>query len=607
MRSAALPGALAHLTVRGRLTAGHLALAEAAHAAHHAALAVSGGRGRRGGLLAVDPEGIGLTLGDVRAGEHHAVGVLDAGGGVDRLARGVFDHDLAARADREAAGALLALTEAAEGAAHAAAAEGHGHAGAGLLVHAGDVHGEERAALIGALAVIVQSGVAAVGRAEHLERAAVKADAAVGVHAVAVRVDDPVAAVDVDGEIVVAEILVGGVDAVVRGADAAAAGAEVDHCALKALFAGVDGDLRAARGVLLAEGQRIGRMERVVARVDGKRAARDGEVRVTVEGIVLRGDGERAARDGQVAGGLDAVVPGGELQGAARDGHGAGRDCVVLVGLGLDGVAVGVDGDIAAADDDRVVAGDAVVRGGDAQRHAVLHGDSALSAALDAVLALRAVRDQRAVAGDGEAGAGLDLDRRAVKGVGHGFVRAVLVRGILRVGEGHGAGDEEGDLAFLVAAQRGTVGAGKRQIVQDQRHAGGALLDGDAAVAARAGDAVGARGADGQRRAVDFIALGVRRGGDAGIGEGEGQFAFRGLRRGHLHGCSRVVRRGVVLGVVGRCAGRDHIKRQCQRGKRAQHDDDETFIGRLHKSFLLLGVPPRGGFWGGISCPGAVL
>jgi hypothetical protein len=60
------------------------------------------------------------------------------------------------------------------------------------------------------------------------------------------------------------------------------------------------------------------------------------------------------------------------------------------------------------------------------------------------------VNDQRAVAGHIDLRIGLGLERRAVKGVGHRFVRGVLIIGVFVVGERDGAGDDDLDLGLLV-------------------------------------------------------------------------------------------------------------------------------------------------------------
>ena len=166
----------------------------------------------------------------------------------------------------------------------------------------------------------------------------------------------------------------------------------------------------------------------------------------------------------------------------------------------MDRVVAGADGQLAAEDRHVIVAVDAVVGRGDVDGGAVddQHG---LVAGLDAVLGA-AVDGQRTGAGDIRAGARLDLDRRAVVGVGHVRVGGVLIVGVLGVRQRHAAGDDDLDLGFLVDGERRALAAGQIQILEHQHDARRALGDGNAAVGAGAGDDVGARRLD-----LDFVVL----------------------------------------------------------------------------------------------------
>ena len=433
--------------------------------------------------------------------------------GIDGISACILDLDAAALQDVHAA----ALPAGAAGAAHSARAEGDIHARSRRLRHAGHADGEERAAGGVTAAVKIKRGVAVVGRAEDLDRAAVEVDVsaevvlavAAGVEPVAARVHVPAAAVHIDRDL--ADGGVGrGVDAVVRRGDRAAAGVEIDARALKALHAGLHGDARAVGAALRSDDEVILGVERVVAGVDGDLAARDGEVPRGVDRVVAGVQGDRAAGD--------------------RDGAGGVR--IVLIRLGFDAVVFGSDIQRAVFDLHGAVGGETGVRGLEIQGHAAVDGDGGGAAALDRVLAGGAVGVQRAGSGDGEARPGLDLDRRALKGVGDGRVRALLVRGVLRVGEGVRAGDDEGDPGLLIAAKRRGGRAREREIAENERHADRALLHGDRAVRAAARDGVGSGGIDRKIRAADLKSPGgVARGGDAGIRECEGHVRRR-VRRG---------------------------------------------------------------------------
>ena len=259
-----------------------------------------------------------------------------------------------------------------------------------------------------------------------------------------------------------------------------------------------------------------------------------------IDGIVGGDDGDVAAVD------VDDCA----LQALVGLGHADGRSRAVGVADGED--MIGVDSVVArrnreAAAEQRhiVVAVDAVVDRVDVHGHAV-EDQAGIIPGLDAVLGV-AVDDQRAVAGHIHLGIGLCLERRAVKGVGHRFVRGVLVIGVFVVGECNGAGDDDLDLSLLVDRDGRAGGAGQIQIVQHKDHAGGAFLDGDIAVRAAAGDHIGTGGLDGDLAVVighgDIGRVGIvrfQRGG--GVGHGAGHHlcggvrgAQRGLRTGLLH------------------------------------------------------------------------
>ena len=201
---------------------------------------------------------------------------------------------------------------------------------------------------------------------------------------------------------------------------------------------------------------------------------------------------------------MDGVVSGGDGEGAALYVQGL---------LGVDGVV------------DRGVDGEGQLTDGQG-RLALLGGGGA---GLDAVFAVGG-DGQAAGAAQGHLGAVLALDdgvfRRFVVGI---FVVVVVLSAVGQAVDGALRRDD-GDLGGLIAGDGGGVGAGEGQTVQHQRHAGGALLHGNGAVGAGAGDGVGARAGDGEGRAVDLIAgVAAVLGGDAAVGKGEDGGVFQGI------------------------------------------------------------------------------
>ena len=215
-----------------------------------------------------------------------------------------------------------------------------------------------------------------------------------------------------------------------------------------------------------------------------------------IDGVIGRDDGEIAAVD------VDDCA----LQALVGLGHADGRAVAVGVAdgedmVGVDGIVTRRDREAAAEQAHVIVAVDAVVDCVDVHGHAV-EDQAGVISGLDAVFGV-AVNDQRAVAGHIDLRIGLGLERRAVKGVGHRFVRGVLIIGVFVVGERDGAGDDDLDLGLLVDRDGRTGGAGQIQIVQHKNHAGGAFLDGNIAVRAAAGDHIGTGGLDGDLAVVN--------------------------------------------------------------------------------------------------------
>ena len=134
------------------------------------------------------------------------------------------------------------------------------------------------------------------------------------------------AAGNVDGKVIVCQIPIGGIDAVVCGADVEGTGAQVDGGPFQRLVGGGDGH-GGALGVFGADGQSV----------------------VTVEGIVTGGEGQIAAFDIQGGFRVDAVVVGGlDVQRQLPDGEtglplglggGTGLDAVFPLGQDVQGAA----------------------------------------------------------------------------------------------------------------------------------------------------------------------------------------------------------------------------------------------------------------------------
>ena len=352
-----------------------------------------------------------------------------------------------------------------------------------------------------------------------------------------------------------------GVHAVIGGGHVEAAAVHVDGARLEALIAG--GDVHVGISLEAAiRAQREGGvgMHAVVARVDVERAGVDEHIHVGVHGVVDRVDGEVAAVDGDgvldvltVARGLDALAAHGvfvEAAGAVTrhrlDVERAGVDREVV--LGLDAVAVHVDVEGAAVDGDVTSRGgvvgvghglDAVVGsrhhvgaciegertvGGDAVVHGTSRGRVAAVAARNRHRTGRVERERRvraalyavfrvgdagevAAATEGHGGVSLGLDAGALEGVGHRGVRAVLVGGVLVVGDGARGTVNQVDAdarAGLLHDEGRRAARGKREPVKLDHHVRGAHDDG--AFRAAATEAIGARRADGERGSADGIA-----------------------------------------------------------------------------------------------------
>ena len=395
-------------------------------------------------------------------------------------------------------------------------------------------------------------------------------------------------------------LLRGGVDAVVRGRNGSGAAVENHTGPFQALIAGGHRDIGTA-AALFSQGQVIVRVEGVVPGGDGVGPGADRHIAVGVDRVVGAVEGEGAAADEHRAVGLDALgaVVGAQLPGvgsaaegldikgapgnhhvsgaldavalgvdgdlAAVDGDGSGGLGVVLVGLGLDAVIPGGDVHRAAVNHHGVVPGDAVVGGFHVHRHAALYGNPGAGRALDAVLAGGAVQVQGARAADGQGRAGLHLNHRALE------LLRVLIGGIFLIRQGDGTHGVESDVGSLVAGE-GCRGAGSQgQILKNQRDAGGALLHGDAALRAGAGDGIDAGFVDGQGRALNLVpalraggrdaAVGKRQGHGTG-GDADGSLGSRGLGAGGCIGGQGGQRRGVEQRGQGDGSGGGALERE---------------------------------------------
>ena len=225
-------------------------------------------------------------------------------------------------------------------------------------------------------------------------------------------------------------------------------------------------------------------------------------------------DVEAAAGDGQIRFCVDPVALGADGQFAAADRDRACGRGVGLVRLGFEAVAVGGEIQRARIDLHAAVEGDGVVCRLHVQAAAV-DNQGALRGALQAVLGVaRSV--EGAVAGDRQRAAAFDLDAGALK-VG---VR-VLRGGVLIVRQGTFALQRQKDAALFFHHDGRRDRGCQVQIVQNQRHVAQPLADNDAALGALAGDPIGTRGGDRQRRAAEGITGAGGRLGDRVVGEGQ--------------------------------------------------------------------------------------
>ena len=301
------------------------------------------------------------------------------------------------------------------------AAEIHQHrylggAAAEVFGHAHGPRGDQGAPGDGGGAGAVQGAVAAVGGARNHDRAAGDGQIAVGVDAVAVRVDIQRAARNQDAgypvggkHIVPAKaaliIAARGVEPVVLGVQPDFPAADFDILPLQPLVAFCD--VHASAHYV----QRAARVNAVVPGGDGKFAAGNMHVRVGMDGVVRRVNGKGSAQNGDRAAGLDALfafgisigrgviplpaakahvlhvgfphfraAPGGQIKGATHDQDIA---LVAFVVLGPEGVLFRYHGEIAVVDPDGIVGVDAPALGGDGidaagEFHVVLAHDAVL-------------------------------------------------------------------------------------------------------------------------------------------------------------------------------------------------------------------------------------
>ena len=342
----------------------------------------------------------------------------------------------------------------------------------------------------------------------------------------------------------------------------------------------------------------VGVQRLVVRRVGcphGDGAAGDGQVTVGIEAVSTGGaGGDDAAGDihaegiaaqigvgsvETVAGGENVNVSGEDVQlrrlntlVALRDGDGGAVGAVsadVQHQIAVNGVVSGENGQGAALHIQQLLGVDGVVdRRIDGQRQ-LPDGQGGLAllgggrAGLDAVLAV-GVDGQRAAAAQRHLRAVLALDDGVFR---LGVVGIAVVIVFRRVGQAVGGAVRHHDdhLCGLAAEDGRGVGAGQRQSVQRQRHAGGALFDLNGAVGAGSRHHISACPVDGQGSAVDLIAgVAAVLGGDAAVGKGKGRGAFQ-----RVDGGLGFVAARLTLRAAGR--QRKHQRRRAEDGYELFH------------------------------------
>lgn len=439
------------------VSVGHLAGLEASHAAGAAAHAGlhAAGLGRGGGHgAAAGGQVVTAVRRQIGGGEEHEPGIAQ------RLAavhRGIAADD----GERAALGQRAAAAAAAE-TAHTAEAERHaGLLRAELHVHAAAAARRQYGAAADADSPvrIQRLVIGAVGR-PYGDAAAADVQAAVGVEPVpAAGIGHDGAAADVHGEVVPAQVAVGGVQAVVRGVDGDITGADIQSRALDALIARADDD-GGAVGARRAHVQRQVAVQGVVPGGDGDGAALHVQQLLGVHRVVdRRVDGQRQLADGQgrlalLGGGgpgLDAVLTlgvDGQASGAAQHHPAAvlALDdrvlCVFVVGILAVVVLLAVGQHVGAAR-----------RGVDGHLRGLIAGDGrGVGAGQVQPVQHQRDADGALLHGDGAvaAGAGKDVGARAVDGHGgalHGVAGVVPIgRGHAAVGERQGGGSLQGHL-----------------------------------------------------------------------------------------------------------------------------------------------------------------
>ena len=285
-------------------------------------------------------------------------------------------------------------------------------------------------------------------------------------------------------------------------------------------------------------------MDGVIPGGDGGRAAVDDDVGLRLDtlgrtrrglagrGAAARGDRQGAAGDDRVGVRVDAVAARGQGDGAVHDGHVALGVVIVLVGL--EGVATGVHGDGAAGNSQGVLAAQAVVRGGRVDRAAqdvqvVLGGDRVRGAGGHV---------ERARAGDRQVHVGVDRGvrvlgagvsavgyrRGALEGQDEVITAGRLDRGARRGGDGRVVENQD-DLVLSSCGHDNLAGEGAAELVDT------GLGDGQHAVAHAHGIGRGSRGRAAERhvdgvRCLPVVVLHV--GGLRVRGQGVGRGGWRG-------------------------------------------------------------------------------
>ena len=176
--------------------------------------------------------------------------------------------------------------------------------------------------------------------------------------------------------------------------------------------------------------------------------------------------------------------------------------------VGMNGIVSSGYGNVAAQDAHVIVTVNAIVRRIYVERRAIDY-QAGVVRGLDAVLCV-AVYVERAIARQVDLRASFYLNRCAVVGICHSFVRGLFVRGILVVCKRDVALHNDLHLGVLVYRKRRPSRTGKIEIVEHQNDAGSPLFHGYVAIACAARDHIRTR--VGNLHLAILVAHGVARG-----------------------------------------------------------------------------------------------